>query len=88
MKRRPTAKSAGSADVMPVELRRPSSVFDDGPGEHRGVRIYRRWREAQAAWTTEHGWTRREVAGFNHPEWIGYGWGDEPPMTREAMDDA
>lgn len=31
--------------------------------------------------TRANGWTRRQLQGMRHPEWITYGWADPPPAA-------
>ncbi len=36
---------------------------------------------AQDERAAANGWTRRQLLGMRHPEWITYGWADPPPDT-------
>ncbi len=47
----------------------------------RSLQALRRAEAAQDEWAAARGWTRKHVLGMRHPEWIRYGWADEPPVA-------
>jgi len=62
----------------------PATIRQQGTRAEQGARwrflqALRRAEAAQDEWAAANGWTRRQLQGMRHPEWIKYGWADPPP---------